>query len=420
MLAATLGTSVGEAQIRQQQPAEFPPATYKGKQYVDSKGCVFIRAGIDGDVSWVPRVTRDRKTVCGFKPSLAPSETAAAPTPVAPPAVAPEQITIDSPQLASAKPARNTLPAPAPRPTVVRQTAAKPRVAATAQRPAQAVARPKRHGATACPEASDVAQPYLQNSRHAPVRCGPQTEPIAGLRSQKSVPQTGVARRHTAVTRVDAHTRIVPKHVAINRLNTTNVTVPKGYKTAWDDDRLNPRRAEQNLAGRQDMLLIWTQTVPRRLINQSTGRDVTATVPLVYPYLDLATQSRELGEVSIVQRDGKVAKRIIRNPGVKRTTVRQPTYSTRSAPASEPPKAPAQTKVAGRYVQIGIFGDPANAQRTAQRIARMGYPARIGTYRKAGKTYSSVQAGPFTRANKLRRAVSRLRGAGYADAFVRK
>ena len=78
----------------------------------------------------------------------------------------------------------------------------------------------------------------------------------------------------------------MPKHVAQNRLNTyDNVRVPPGYKTVWEDGRLNPRRTEQSLAGRSDMLLIWTQTVPRRLINQATGRDLTASVPLVYPYL---------------------------------------------------------------------------------------------------------------------------------------
>ena len=64
-LAGLLSVGAADAQIREQQPAEFPPASYKGKQYVDSSGCVFIRAGIDGDVSWVPRVSRARKIVCG-------------------------------------------------------------------------------------------------------------------------------------------------------------------------------------------------------------------------------------------------------------------------------------------------------------------------------------------------------------------
>ena len=69
LLAATLGVTGAQAQDSRSQPAEFPPSSYKGKQYVDSAGCVFIRAGIDGNVSWVPRMSRARKQVCGFQPT---------------------------------------------------------------------------------------------------------------------------------------------------------------------------------------------------------------------------------------------------------------------------------------------------------------------------------------------------------------
>jgi cell division protein FtsN len=139
---------------------------------------------------------------------------------------------------------------------------------------------------------------------------------------------------------------------------------------------------------------------------------------VVYPYIDVITQNRELGKVKIVKLDGQIVKRIIRNPGS-----RKPVYSSRSAAnaAATQPKAPAPRALAGkRYVQIGTFGQTANAQKSAQRIARMGYPARIGKHRKGGKTYLTVQAGPFNDAGQLQRAFSKLRSAGYADAFVRK
>lgn len=51
------------------RPAELPPADYAGQQYVDSKGCMFVRAGTAAEVIWVPRVTREGAPLCDNPPS---------------------------------------------------------------------------------------------------------------------------------------------------------------------------------------------------------------------------------------------------------------------------------------------------------------------------------------------------------------
>lgn len=467
VVALGVGGSQTQAQDSRSQPAEFPPSSYKGKQYVDSAGCVFIRAGIDGNVSWVPRMSRAREQVCGFQPTggvpvaAAPAAKVAAAEKItveAAPAKRPPARVAEVPAAKAKAPVARPAPqkvvrrvAPAPlrtsAPKVVRETAPRP-VPVVPSRPV-ALAAPAPAGfVTACPGASPLSQRYMRRGDGYSVRCGPQAEPIVTGRLAPSSPQRGTAPQPyrsagvmpgvaAAPVRIVApvavaapvvsapparavgtQTRIVPKHVAINRLNTTNVKVPHGYRKVWEDDRLNPHRVEQTLEGRADMLLVWTQTVPRRLVNKATGEDVTAKVPLIYPYLDIETQSRKLGLVKIVERDGQVVKRVVRYRNAApvhrdaRPIKAEPVYSSRSTPAPQP------TANAG-YVQVGVFGSPANAQRAARQIASMGLPARIGKQTRGGKTYHSVQAGPIA-GGSVQAAVGQLRRAGYRDAYLRR
>ncbi|GHG91416.1 sporulation protein [Pseudodonghicola xiamenensis] len=307
LIAAAIGPLGASAQDMRSDagaaPAEFPPTSFAGKQYVDSRGCMFIRAGIDGNVTWVPRVTRGRQLICGYQPTFGSqtAATTAAPAPV--PAPKPVEITLapeDRPAPAAAQPRPASQPvaaapakasAPAPR----RKVASVATAAAPSSRAQQSAA------AGPCANASALSQQYI--NRGPGVRCGPQQDvPVLSARMEASAPST--------LQPYTPDTRVVPRHVYDQRQNTDGITVPKGYRPVWSDDRLNPHRAEFSLmpaqidqpphvpsgyvaTGRGDDRLntqrgmrtavgdaqtdmIWTKTVPRRLVPVKTDRPVVA------------------------------------------------------------------------------------------------------------------------------------------------
>ena len=410
-------------------PAEFPPSSYKGKQYVDSSGCVYIRAGIDGNVTWVPRVDRARKQICGQQPTLVASAPQAAPAPKQA-----EQITLNTTTPAAKAPA----PKPKPKPVKVVRSTPKPKpkpapktVKVAKATPAKTVvAAPKKTVAQhqslsttpACPGASPISSRYINSGARHPVRCGPQ--PLPTHVASAGVKATGHVQHRVIVppAPIGPETRVIPHHVYPDRVAAANVQIPEGYRPVWTDGRLNPHRAEQSLNGIAQTRLYWTNTVPRRLIETKSGRDVTAKVPLVYPYVDIDTQSRDLGEVTLVRKDGQLMKRIVRHPKAKaKAKVRQPTVSTRSAPAASvaTPKAPTAATGPARYVQVGAFSERGNAEALAQKLARSGFPARLGKATKGGKTLQIVLAGPYASKQAAQTALGQARKAGFSDAFLR-
>ena len=254
LLASTLG-----AMAHGSGPAGLPPAGFEGRQFVDSKGCIYVRASYGGKVVWVPRLAPDRQPMCGFSPTFAKGKTASLPH--ASPAARPLQ----------------PMPATHPRPR-------------------------------AAPPASASA---------------------------------------------------------------LAVEIPEGYRPAWKDGRLNPDRGPRSAAQTERMHRIWTRTVPMRLVDAAGAKPARAQSPL--------------GALTL---SGKSLAR---------------------------PQATAPA-----YVQVGMFGVPENARRAIARLQRLGLPVSSRSLERGGRSYQVVLAGPFSATAPLNAALARARGAGFADAFLRR
>lgn len=257
-------------------PAEIPPPGYTDRQYVDSAGCVFMRASYGSVVSWVPRVGRDRRQICGYTPSLA-----RAAAPPADPAPAPPSQPLAGNFRSHA--------AGGPMPTVAlnndpprigraaRKVMAAPPKAAPGPRKPAAVARPvapvtivsirnEDGRRTNCPNAPRIAQRFVFSDGRQFLRCGP---PVAN-------PVTALNRAGVPGLRVVGP---VPAATGQAVLRTAQAT-PRGYERAFRDDRLNPGRGPRTAAGDAQMRRVWTDDVPQRMHKDAVaaahaGRAVT-------------------------------------------------------------------------------------------------------------------------------------------------
>ena len=142
------------------EPSELPPRDFAGRDYVDSRGCAFVRAIVNENVIWVQRLDGARQPICDGQPSIAQNA----------PVVVTEPIAVS---------------------------------------------------------ASSVA---------APGSTPPKVKPKKVRLAKKAKPRSSL--------------------------------VPQGFKPAWEDDRLNPRRGPRTSAGNAAMYQIWSKTVPMVAINK--------------------------------------------------------------------------------------------------------------------------------------------------------
>ncbi len=256
-------SATGGAVAQTEGPAELPAADYEGQSYIDSNGCIFLRAGYGGEATWVPRVGQDRKPICGQTP------------------------TNDIAKLSDVT-GTGAQPAPASR--------------VKTRRVRTAVVRPP--VMIGCPVSVPIARRYATTDGGSVVICTAANGSLTGARPPIYPNGSGVG-------------------AALSHNRYPGVTIPLA----------------------QDK----------------------ATTPVLQPAV---------------------------------------------APA---PEVVAST----HYVQVGAYGEPANADRAAALLARLGLPVSKGNFSKHGKALQVIYAGPFAAGTDAQMALSAVQSHGFSDAFVR-
>lgn len=425
VLAAVSGLSSASAQTAGDfsGPSELPPSGYSAQQYVDSKGCVFLRVGYGGRTSWVPQVSADRKPLCGYPASIGGKAPAAAQVAVAPeaakPAAAasagakapalrakPKSQAIDSASYVAPRPANLSAGvAPARLPAagvpvaggtavaIVPSVAGRGKIGCHRSVPVPVIVRLRDGGlATVCTRGDGTLegarapvyphQAGVGASLGAPVRAA--TAPVATMATVANNPAVppAVAKRRVVMQPAmadDPWRRDPPmfgaEGYAVSRTAMTLAPPPEGYIYAWKDDRLNPNRSVGTASGQAAQDAVWTRKVPARLVaGAGTGVQQGVAIPV---------------------------------SGV--------TVSTKSPPAD----VMARPGPGSFYIQVGSFGVTSNAQNAAARLAGLGLPAGQNPAVIGGKTLQAVYAGPFASAAAAQGALVAVRGAGFADAYIR-
>lgn len=387
-------------------PAEFPPASFTAEQYVDSRGCAFIRAGQGDVVDWVPRISRSRQPICGLPPSLSRQ---AAPVVAPQIATAPTPNTVPPPRVV-----RAAAPAPSGTPVGVATPAAVPMPSAQTE---AMRASPNR----CIIRARDGSVTEIRS--RAPIRCGPQA--VHPGTSVLAAPRVNAVQNNASLPQMQMGTDA-----------NSYAIVPEGYRAAWTDGRLNPMRGPRTAAGDAQMAQIWDQGVPARLntarpVGVRTGlqdffarlfggRAAPASMPATIAPPAPGMQQAQQAQPSASPVPASIF--VTRSTQSEATAPAAVARSSRNIAAtaaiprnSNPPVTPQATSISdGALVRAADFSNRDQAARTAAQLAQFGMTARLG---RTGSGYA-VLVGPFSTAQATERAVMALQAAGFAQARV--
>ncbi|WP_223252044.1 SPOR domain-containing protein [Paracoccus mutanolyticus] len=330
-----------------QGPAEPPPADFAGRQYIDSRGCVFLR---DAEGTWTARRSRDGTAVCGYPPTL------------------------------SARGAGGR-----PRLRALDPDAGKTRAQLLEERLARVVTGNLQAGELASDPRPLETLPDM----------GPEPAPVAPLDALKS------ALHAAPMVREEMSRDIEPNRRLCRLLGYDDEPAPQKEGLGHD-----PTQGYCGALPASDLSRLAFARPVGEIADATASAGTEPRPPRSRPHPPGSQACRP-------------AARIAHRAGGRRRKAGTRTAGCREAgpPARPPAKVQGAEMIpaTARYVQLGRFPDPAQAERAARRAAALGYPVLRGT----GRDSATLLAGPFDTREAIVRALNRLRRAGFAAAVAR-
>lgn len=340
------------------RPAEPPPGDFAARQYIDSRGCVFLR---DDRGIWNARLARDGTPICGYPPSLS-------------------QRGLDG----------------KPRLRVLDPDAGKTRAELASEALERVVTTQLHDGELASDPRPLQVLPDMGPEPHS---TQPMDELKAALRAAPAVRQ-GMSRdlqpnrRLCELLGYDG--KVAAKTPAAGD-EAVGQDPTKGYCASLPDTDLSR--------------LAFARPIGSAKADSKPTASVAAPVVPSVPARPDRAVAKPATRTAAAQAPAP-QKNVAPTPAAPRSAPAQ-------APAAAAALSIGMIPAGARYVQIGLYRDAPSAERAAQRAIALGYPVVRGRERGQSGQGQMIMAGPFDNREAIVRALDALRKAGFRNALPR-